>query len=512
MAETVLLLEGFGKNIDFLRELIEKTGFAARVCSDTSEIDAAFRQGADMALLDLTNPDLTRLDLTSLGFTDPREYIHSTLKQTSDAALRAGRPLIVITGQDYTESALVEAGISITDFVTQPYYPEELIRRVRKALGVTAKKTLPEAARMNADSLKIQLLRNFLDDGVATISPIYDTESPFGYTYPALGKYAELAPDKMVEVLDDLAARAILTRKLHDRIHICPTCDRYNMNFREICPQCGSPDIEVQEMIHHFACGHVGPISQFQHGLRFICPKCHAELRHIGLDYEKPTETYLCRISGHIFSEPDVETVCVACGAKHPPKDLINRNIYTYELTGRAEDVVQLGQLEPTRMDPLLLDRQVGLYHFAYFERELITEISRSTRHKHPFSLIILGIDFYDDFVKKFGRADSLQYLATIGQVVREIMRMSDIPARHKTQNIVMLLSETPAKGCAAFLKRLRERLENVKLPRTDVSLSVSAGIAIFPDHGEDKDSLLAAAEEAYERAQNTGRDLIAEK
>jgi diguanylate cyclase (GGDEF)-like protein len=314
----------------------------------------------------------------------------------------------------------------------------------------------------------------------------------------------------MVETLDDMASRAILSRKLHDRIHICPTCNRYNMNFREVCPECGSPDIDVQEMIHHFACGHVGTMSQFQQGLRLICPKCRAELRHIGLDYEKPTETYLCRVNGHIFTEPDVEAVCVACGGKFSPKDLIDRSIYSYELTGRAEDVVQMGQLEPTQIDPLLLDRQVGLYHFAYFERELATEISRSTRHKHPFGLIVLGIDFYEDFVKKFGRSDALQYLATLGQVIREMMRMSDVPARHKTQNVAMLLSETPRDGCVAFLKRLRERLEHVKLPRTDVKIAISAGISVFPEHGEEGATLLAAAEEAFERAMNTGRDLIA--
>ena len=512
MAETILLLEGFGKNIDFMRELLEKSGFAAKICADTAEIESAFKQGAGLALLDLTNPDLSRLDLTSLGFTEPRQYIESTVKQTSDAAQRAGKPLVVILDRDEGETRFSDMEITVADFVTQPYYPDELIRRIRKALGISAKKPILEAARMNPDSLKIQLLRNLLDDGVDTISPIYDTDSPFGYTFPSLGKYVELEPEKMVDVLDDLVARAILTRKLHDKIHICPACSRYNMNFREVCPQCGSPGIEVQEMIHHFACGHVGAINQFQHGLRLVCPKCRAELRHIGLDYEKPTETYLCSINGHVFTEPDVETACVACGAKFPPKDLINRNIYSYELTGRVEDVVQMGQLEPTQIDPLLLDQQVGLYHFAYFERELAMEISRSKRHKHPFGLIILGIDFYEDFVVKFGRADALQYLATLGQVIREVMRMSDIPARYKMQNVVMMLYETPGEGCSAFLKRLRERLEHVKLPRTDVNLAISAGISVFPDHGEDAETLLAAADEAFERANNTTRDFIAEK
>jgi diguanylate cyclase (GGDEF)-like protein len=512
MAQTIVLLEGFGKNVEFLRDLIEKSDFATRTCGDAGEVEKAFKEGADLVLLDLTNPDLTRLDITSLGFTDPRVYLEATVKKVSSAAKRAGKALLAIFDKDETEARYAAAGATITDFVTQPYYPEELVRRIKKTLGMTAKKTLPEAVKMNSDHLKVQLLRNLLDDGVHTIAPIYDTESPFAYAYPSLAKYVELPPEKTVELLDDLAGRAIMDRKLHDKVHLCPTCMRYNINFREVCPSCGQTDVEVQEMIHHFACGHVSPISQFQHGLRLICPKCNAELRHIGLDYEKPTETFLCRQNGHVFTDPDVEAACVACGAKFKPKDLINRNVYAYELTGRAEDVVQLGQLEPTQIDPLLLDKQTGIYHHSYFERELATEIKRSERHKHPFGLIIIGIDFYEDLIKKFGRADALQYMGMVGRVIREMIRMSDIPARYKAENIIMLLSETPAKGCGSFMKRLRDRLASVKLARTDVQISISGGIGMFPENGETAEALLAGTEAAFERAKNTGRDLIAEK
>ena len=512
MPQTIALLEGFSKNLEFLKDLVEKSGFAARVCADAAEIEKALKKGADLALLDLTNPDLTRLDVTSTGFTDPRQHFDSTVKKVSDAAQRAGKGLLVIFGKDESEAHYAAVGAVFTDFITQPYYPEELVKRIKKALGATAKKNLPEAAKMNSDRLKLQLLRNLLDDGVYRIAPIFDTESPFAYTYPALTKYVDMPPDKTVDLLDDLASRAILERKVLDKVHLCPSCMRYNINFREVCPSCGQPDIDVQEMIHHFACGHVGPIMQFQHGLRLICPKCHAELRHIGLDYEKPAETFLCRPNSHIFADPEVEATCIACGGKFKPKDLIDRNIYAYELTGRAEDVVQLGQLEPTQIDPLLLDKQVGLYHYTYFERELATEIKRSTRHKHPFGLIIIGIDFYEDYIKKFGRADALQFMGTLGQVIREMMRMSDIPARYKAENIIMLLSETPAAGCAAFLKRLRERLAQAKFARTDVTMSISAGMGVFPEHGEAPETLLAATEAAFERARNTSRDLIAEK
>ncbi len=512
MSKVILLLEGFGKNLDFLKEVLGKSDWETAVAGDVAAAESMLASGIDLILLDLSNPDTSRLDLSSLGFTDPQQFIESTVEKTHSAAEKYRCGILGIFANEDDASRFKSLGVKFVDQVVQPYYPNDLTLRVRNALGIPQKQKLPEAVKMKTDRLKLDLLKNLLDNGVATVHPAPDYNSPTGYNYPELKEYSDLDVNEVSEILEDLTERACLERKLYDKVHICPTCNRYNINFREVDPQSRSVNIELQEMIHHFACGYVGPIGQFQQGLKLACPKCRAELRHIGLDYEKPAETFICNENGHVFTDPAVEAFCLACGDKFDPKDLIVRNIYSYTLTGRAEDAVQMGQLEPAEIDPVLLDSQMGVYHYAFFERQLNTEVSRSQRHKHRFSIVLMGLDYYEEYINKLGRSEALAYLRVLAQVVRELRRVSDVPARFEKDKIVVLLSETPAEGAAGFIKRIRERLKEVKVPRTDVKLSFSAGVISYPELGETAEELLEGAKNAYNRAQNSGKDTIAEK
>ena len=511
MRKKILLVEGFGKDLDIMREAVARAEHEALVAASATETAELVEQAA-MVMLDLADPDTSGLDLTSEGYTDPEEFVKTTVTAIHNTAKKHRTLVLAILKDEQAARYWAEAGVKFAATVVQPYTPDDINRSVRAALGLSHKQKLPETMKMNTDRLKIELLKNLLDDGITTLHPVADPDSPIGYSWPDLAKFVDLDIAATEELLDDLTERAILDRRLHDKVHICPTCNRYNVNFREVCPSCGSIDIELQEMIHHFACGYVGPISQFQHGMKFICPKCRAELRHIGLDYEKPAETFLCNVNGHVFTDPAVEAYCLACGDKFEPKDLNLRNVYAYTLTGRAEDAVQSGSIEPADIDPLLLDPHLGIYHNSYFERELETEIGRSKRYGHRFSLLAIGLDYYEDFVKKLGRSEALGYLRILAQAAREMIRISDTPARLDKDKIIVLLSETPPEGAVSMTARLRKRLGEIKLPRTDIKLSFSTGISGYPEFGETPEELVESARIAYNRAQNSGKETIAEK
>jgi len=511
LGKKILIIEGFGKNLDILRDAIIKAEQVALVAPSADDAEKMMEQ-ASLTILDLANPDTSGLNLSSMGFTNPEEYIEKTITAIHTSAKKHRTAILAILKDEQAAQYWAGAGVKFAEVIVQPYTPDDIHRSVHKTLGLSHKQKLPETLKMNTDRLKIELLKNLLDDGITTLHPVADPDSPIGYSWPDLAKFVDLDIAATEQLLDDLAEQAILDRRLHDKIHICPTCNRYNVNFREVCPSCGSIDIELQEMIHHFACGYVGPISQFQQGMKFICPKCRAELRHIGLDYEKPAETFLCNVNGHVFTDPGVEAYCLACGDKFEPKDLNLRNVYAYTLTGRAEDAVQSGSIEPAEIDPLLLDPHLGIYHHSYFERELDTEVGRSKRYGHRFSLLVMGLDYYDDFINKLGRSEALQYLRVLSQATREMIRISDTPARLDKDKIIVLLSETPPEGAVSLTARLRKRLDEIKLPRTDVKISFSTGISGYPEFGETAAELVESAKIAYNRAQNSGKETIAEK
>ena len=99
----------------------------------------------------------------------------------------------------------------------------------------------------------------------------------------------------------------VLDRRLADKVHRCPNCAWHTLNFVEVCPRCRGIDIEIENVIHHFACAYVGAWSEFRHGVDLVCPKCDEKLRHMGMDYEKPSDTYRCHACGYVFTESRVE-------------------------------------------------------------------------------------------------------------------------------------------------------------------------------------------------------------
>ena len=89
-----------------------------------------------------------------------------------------------------------------------------------------------------------------------------------------------------------------------DRIHVCPICNSSHLLFFETCPECGSSDIVEEPVIHHFRCANVSPEHTYQQDGELICPKCKQQLRHIGVDYARPSSISTCRACAHTFMYP----------------------------------------------------------------------------------------------------------------------------------------------------------------------------------------------------------------
>src|SRR5262249_49631791 len=154
------------------------------------------------------------------------------------------------------------------------------------------------------DEQKLACLRHVAGLAGEIVVPTVDVASPFGHRWGGADSAFPDDPERQVAFLEDLAGGGCLERGFFDTIHLCKTRRRYNLNFREVCPVCSSPNVEVADLVHHFRCAFVAPSSRFARGSRLVCPKCDRELKHIGVDYEKPAQSFSCRPCGAAFREP----------------------------------------------------------------------------------------------------------------------------------------------------------------------------------------------------------------
>jgi hypothetical protein len=200
------------------------------------------------------------------------------------------------------------------------------------------------------------------------IVPKTDPSAPTAYSYDQLAEHMKETDATTIDVLETLYDRGFLKRLIHDRLFLCNVCQAWHVNLRETCPSCHSLDWQKKTLYHHFSCGYVGLEDEFTSRSfnELHCPKCEEKLRHIGMDYEKPTQPFYCNSCTHIFTEHRTEGNCLACTAVSEVDELIVKSIYRYELTNKAYQALERNSLKNASLGDLLEDQETGTFTMDY--------------------------------------------------------------------------------------------------------------------------------------------------
>ncbi len=135
-------------------------------------------------------------------------------------------------------------------------------------------------------------------------------------------------------------------------------------------------------------------------------------------------------------------------------------------------------------------------------------EIERARRHTHEVSLLVVAADDVDDVELRFGD-EGIEAVATrLSEVVVRQLRATDVPLREGRTGYWIVLPQTPALDARAAAERVRLSVAAEQLafaPGELVDLSVSVGVATFPDDGTTNEELVGAARGALGRAVELG-------
>jgi len=170
------------------------------------------------------------------------------------------------------------------------------------------------------------------------LKPRISRNSNIGYEFPFISLFYKQSNSMLL--LKDLQSSkdsGYLSFKFLDYVHLCKSCHGNYLNFRECCPKCNSIDIRVHDVIHHFTCAYVGPEEDFKKGDSLECPKCNKALRHIGVDYDKPSIMYFCNSCSNEFQNPDMLAMCIDCGTENHIEELSQKAIGEYSITESGE-------------------------------------------------------------------------------------------------------------------------------------------------------------------------------
>ena len=161
-------------------------------------------------------------------------------------------------------------------------------------------------------------------------------------------------------LLEQLFAAGLLDRKHFDRLHFCQNCGSSRMQVREECPSCHSSDLQDVSLVHHYRCGFQGTETAFIRHNNLECPKCRKQLRHYGVDYDKPAVVQSCKACSEIANEAEIGFMCYDCGAHSRAASVQTRNWFHYQLTPTGIAALQAGVLPHTSLQ-MMLGKSVGI-------------------------------------------------------------------------------------------------------------------------------------------------------
>jgi two-component system, cell cycle response regulator len=157
-------------------------------------------------------------------------------------------------------------------------------------------------------------------------------------------------------------------------------------------------------------------------------------------------------------------------------------------------------------------DPLTGAWNYRYFKRRYEQEIERSRRFGRVLALLMLDIDHFKSVNDRFGHQRGDEVLVELARRVTGSVRDIDTFARYGGEEFVLILPETNLEGGLAVAEKLR--LATHRTPfcgegKDGVPLSVSIGVACFPEHATSPEELLRAADEALYEAKLQGRDRV---
>lgn len=307
--------------------------------------------------------------------------------------------------------------------------------------------------------LQVKVLR-LLASRQANAEPETTPDNPNGYVYPLLQPVFSMQDLGALQMLGFLEQQNLLSATLFDRAHFCNHCDSAFLNFKETCVACGSHDLDVVELVHHFNCGFTADITRFKTGGdALVCPKCDKHLRHIGVDYDKPSVVNKCRVCQHVSQDGNVVAKCFNCNCTTEAKFLDLRRINNYKLTSVGLNAAFYGlQTYFTN----ILEAELQLVTLREFELFANVEAARIARYgRSQSALAIVRFVGLDKIHVELG-SKSKQIFTELAEIFKAILRETDIITAYNESVFAILMPETSEDKAALALNRLQKAVEQL--------------------------------------------------
>ncbi len=298
-----------------------------------------------------------------------------------------------------------------------------------------------------------------------------------GYHYPFV---RTLIPNfevtTFLDKLDVASKKNWFHTKLEDRVNLCNSCGSSYLHFVESCHKCHSIDINAEPLIHHFRCAYIGPQSDFEQEDLLICPKCDKVLRHIGVDYDKPSEILTCNSCNHQAQQSSIRAGCIDCGDQNELTKLHSKEVHSYVLTVEGIEIARTGQSfdiveenDVLKMHKYELEAQV-------FDLLRYQEIKKTVTNKQKS--YTLSVDFNESVLDDLTNTERITFTNEFKDILGNYLDEVDLMTTRSISSYEILLSCKRKDYAEDMMETIRYNVnkiinDNFNDPKHDLSVQL---------------------------------------
>ena len=186
--------------------------------------------------------------------------------------------------------------------------------------------------------------------------------------------------------------------------------------------------------------------------------------------------------------------------------DMVNKLRSGREALDEASEELRTQNLELERLS--VTDGLTDLTNRRRAMEIFTEEIERAERQDHTLGVLMMDVDHFKNYNDTYGHVEGDAVLRGVAKSVKQATRGIDTPARYGGEEFMVLLPECDVQGALEAAERIRHRLSEEEFHGGNVTMSI--GVAAYPEHGGTPDALIRAADAALYHAKEKGRDRVA--
>lgn len=206
-----------------------------------------------------------------------------------------------------------------------------------------------------------------------------------------------------------------------------------------------------------------------------------------------------------------LDLISAVAGRAAEKARLVAQNRELLEQLTRANE--ELKEANRALKEMAVRDGLTSLYNHRYFQESLAQEVARSKRYDKRCSLIFFDVDHFKHYNDTHGHPEGDRLLKGLAGLLTANTRVCDLAARYGGEEFVLLLPETGKELALNVAEDLRSRVAEHPFAGGETQplgrVTVSIGVAGFPEDGADAAALLSCADQFLYRAKNEGRNRV---